>query len=143
MARSSFAMAQSQVDDIQLSLERATIRAPIAGKVEAVVFEQGERPQSGAVVVVLVRNQQPYARVHVPEPLRTRLATGAPATVSIDGHEQAFAGRLRWIAHDASFTPFFALTQHDRSHLSYVAEIELVDAVDIATGIPVQVRFPE
>jgi HlyD family secretion protein len=142
--RSNFAMAQSQVDDIQLSLDRTVIRAPVAGKVEAVIFEEGERPQPGIVVVVLVRNQTPYARVHVPEPLRTRLAPGAPAEVTIDGHEQPFEGRLRWIAHDASFTPFFALTQHDRSHLSYVAEVELIDgAAEIATGVPVQVRFPE
>lgn len=142
-ARSNFAMAQSQVEDIELSLARSVIRAPVAGKVEAVIFEEGERPQPGVVVVVVVRHQAPYARVHVPEPLRTRLAPGAPAEVTIDGYEAPFRGSLRWIAHDASFTPFFALTQHDRSHLSYVAEVVVEGASEIATGVPVQVRFPE
>jgi len=143
-ARSNLAMAQAQVEDVRISLERTTLVAPVKGKVEAVIHEVGERPQPGAVVMVLARDQRPYARVHVPEPLRTQLSPGADAEIHIDGHDKVFPGRLRWIAHDASFTPFFALTQRDRSHLSYLAEIELTgdNLGDLATGVPVQVYFP-
>ena len=143
-ARGNYAMARAQVDDIKISLARTTITAPIRGKVEAVINQVGERPKPGATVIVLVKDERPYARVQVPEPLRTRLQTGAPAEIHIDGHDRTYRGRLRWIAHDASFTPYFALTQHDRSHLSYLAEVELTgnDIAGLPTGVPVQVFFP-
>ncbi len=143
-ARSQYALAEAQVADITLSLSRLTLTAPVDGQVESVIYELGERPQPGAIVLVLVRDQAPWARVHIPEPVRVVLPEGALAEVLIDGHATPFSGRLRWVAHDASFTPYFALTQHDRSHLSYLAEVEITDprAADLLTGIPVQVTFP-
>ncbi|XOV88791.1 MAG: HlyD family secretion protein [Pseudomonadota bacterium] len=143
-ARSQYALAEAQVADIALSLSRLTVTAPLDGLVESVIYELGERPLPGAVVLVLVRDQMPYARIHIPAPVRTLLTPGAEAAVSVDGHAAPYAGRLRWVAHDASFTPYFALTQHDRSHLSYLAEVELTDpaAAKLLTGIPVQVTFP-
>ena len=48
-------------------------------------------------------------------------------------------------AADAAFTPYFALSQHDRSRLSYVAEIDLTgeETERLPVGIPVQVTFPD
>ena len=42
------------------------------------------------------------------------------------------------------FTPCFALNQHDRSRLSYLAEVELDvdDQQELPIGIPVEVTFP-
>ncbi|MCB1694052.1 MAG: hypothetical protein KDI19_14880, partial [Pseudomonadales bacterium] len=76
------------------------------------------------------------------EPLRTRLRAGDPAEIRIDGHDEVYRGTIRWIAHDASFTPYFALTQHDRSHLSYLAEIVIENGDNLPTGIPVTATFP-
>lgn len=142
-ARNAVAAANAQVAAMKLSLDRTTIRAPVAGKVEAIIERVGERPQPGGAVLILSRHEQPYARVNVPEPLRTRLAPGAAAEVRIDGYDKPFPAKLRWIAHDASYTPFFALTQHDRSHLSYLADVELTGKVgNLPTGVAVQVYFP-
>jgi HlyD family secretion protein len=50
---------------------------------------------------------------------------------------------VRYISAQAAFTPYFALTQKDRSHLSYLAEITLAGpaAADLPAGIPVEVTF--
>jgi HlyD family secretion protein len=143
-ARSSHEIALAQVEDAHLTLQRMAVIAPVAGKVESVLREAGERPIPGSPVIVLVRDQTPYARVHVPEPLRAQLGPGAPAQVMVDGQAAALPGKLRWIAHDASYTPFYALTQHDRSHLSYLAEIDIESDVarQLVAGVPVQVYFP-
>jgi HlyD family secretion protein len=76
--------------------------------------------------------------------VRIRVGSGTPAEVRIDGYEQAFPARVRWVAADAAFTPYFALSQHDRGRLSYIAEIDLIgDDVDrLPVGIPVEVTFP-
>jgi HlyD family secretion protein len=63
--------------------------------------------------------------------------------VTVPGLEHSYGGKLRAISSEAAFTPYFALTQHDRSHLAYVAEVDLdeAEARDLPTGVPVEVRF--
>jgi len=97
----------------------------------------------GGVVAVLLAEGAPYARVYVPQPLRVRLAEGARARVSIPSLEREFEGRLRVVSREATFTPYFALTQRDRSRLSYLAEVDVTSpgALELPAGIPVEVRF--
>jgi HlyD family secretion protein len=142
-ARSSYAAAAARVAELQINVERAALRSPVSGVIEALPFEIGERPAMGQIVGVVLADSRTYARVHIPEPIRTRLRPGMAAEVRIDGYADDFPGRIRWISSEAAFTPYFALTQHDRSRLSYLAEIDLdgADAADLPAGIPVEVRF--
>ena len=57
---------------------------------------------------------------------------------------QAFAARVRTVSQEPTFTPYFALTERDRSRLSYVAEITLTgpEASGLPAGVPVRVTFP-
>lgn len=144
-ARSAYAAAAARVSELEISVDRAAIRSPVAGVVEALPFEIGERPAVGQVVGVVLASGTTYARVHIPEPIRTRLRPGMAAQIRVDGHAQTLPGRIRWIASSADFTPYYALTQHDRSRLSYLAEIELTDTegAELPVGIPVEVRFPQ
>ena len=142
-ARSKHAAATAMVEDLNISLDRAKTRSPVSGLVEALPFDIGERPPFGATVAVILSDDRSYARVHVSEPLRAQLKNGTPAEVWIDGKEAPLAGRLRWISANAAFTPYYALNQHDRAHLSYLAEIDLTDNDnDLPIGIPVEVSFP-
>lgn len=141
-ARAAHAAASARADELAIELERTVLRAPVDALVEALPYEVGERPQPGRTVVALLDVHRLYARVHIPQPLRTRLSSGASAELRVDGFAEAFSGRVRWISSDAAFTPFFALTQHDRSRLAYLAEIDFESSVDLPAGIPVEVRFP-
>lgn len=141
-ARAAHAAASAVVADLEIDRSRAVLRAPVDAVVEALPYEIGERPQAGRSAIVLLEASRLYARVHIPEPQRTLLDTGSPARLRIDGHPRDFAGRVRWIASDAAFTPFYALTQHDRSRLVYLAEIDFLEPADLPVGVPVEVRFP-
>ena len=77
-ARASLAAADAALVDAQVRLERLTVRAPQAGRVDALPFELGERPPAGAVVAVVLAAQAPYARVYVPEPVRSRISERDP-----------------------------------------------------------------
>jgi HlyD family secretion protein len=48
---------------------------------------------------------------------------------------------VRRISSEPAFTPYFSLTEHDRSRLSYLTELELEDtaAQKLPAGIPLQV----
>jgi HlyD family secretion protein len=65
--------------------------------------------------------------------------------VRVDGSERDYAGVARFISSNAQFTPYYALTQDDRSRLSFLAEIDLPEseATFLPTGIPVQVTMDQ
>ncbi len=125
--------------------ERYSIRAPRPGLVEALPYEIGERPPVGAPLVILLADGAPYARVHVPEPLRVAYAAGASVLVSIDGVAEPLPGTVRYVSAQASFTPYNSLTQKDRSRLAFLAEITLGGdaAAGLPAGVPVQVRLAD
>ena len=119
------------------------MRAPRAGRVDALPFEPGERPPSGAVVAVLLSSDPAYARVYVPEPLRARIANGSRARVQVAGLEGELSGTVRTLSHEAAFTPYYALNARDRSRLAFLAEVVLTegDAQGLPTGLPVEVTL--
>lgn len=145
------AQAQAQVEEAvalrdvtAITASRLDIAAPRAGRIDALPYKLGERPPAGATVIVMLADTRPFARVYVPEPLRARVEPGTEAVVHIDGIEQPYEAEVRYVSADAAFTPYFALTQRDRSRLAFLAEVTLSDdtAFDLPTGVPVQVDFP-
>lgn len=137
--------AAAGVRALAVTLERLTVRAPRAGIVDDLPLEAGERPPAGAVVAVLLAGDAPYARIYLPEPLRARVRAGSTATVRVDGVESPFRGHVRRISADPAFTPYYSLTAHDRSRLSYLTEVELEGdaARELPAGIPLQVSFDD
>jgi HlyD family secretion protein len=142
-ARSALAAAEAELADVRIRHERLEVRAPTGATVETLPFELGERPRPGAVVAVLLADGPPYARVYVPQPVRVRLSIGSKARVKIAGREGELPAHVRWINHEAAFTPYFALTQRDRGRLAYLAEVEIEssDSAALPTGVPVEVEF--
>jgi HlyD family secretion protein len=142
-AREALAQAQAALDQLQISESRLTVRAPRAGVIEALPYELGERPPAGAPVVIMLADGETYARVYIPAEVRSRVMAGTRAEVRIDGTDQPFTGRLRYVAGEAAFTPYYALTQEDRGRLSYLAEVVLTEAraTQLPVGIPVEVTF--
>jgi HlyD family secretion protein len=142
-AQATLQAAEAQVAGLELSRDRLDLRAPRAGVIEALPYKLGERPPTGAPVAVMLADGLPYARVFVPEPLRASVTAGSAMTVRIDGDERSWQGRVRYVSSDAAFTPYYALNQRDRSRLSYLAEVDLVEdaAAALPTGMPVEARF--
>lgn len=143
-ARAGVERAAANLAELETVSARYVIHAPRPGIVEALPYELGERPAAGRPLVILLADGAPYARVYVPEPLRSRFVAGARVEATVDGEPRRFAGTVRYVSSEAAFTPYFALTQKDRSRLSYLAEITLDDAAAarLPAGVPVQVHLP-
>ena len=135
--------ARANLRALETSSARLEVRAPIAGTIDALPFHVGEKPARGATVAVLLASQSPYARIHVPAPLRAQVKTGTAATLRVDGVEREFKGQVRFIASEAEFTPYYSLTAADRSRLSFLAEVVFDDseAQSLPSGIPVDVTL--
>jgi len=134
--------AEAAIARIQLDIERLKIYAPVDGMLDKRLYQLGERPQPGATVTVILDSSRTFARIYVPESLRTSVQPGKQLDVRIDGISHTVTGTVRWVSSDATFTPYFALTEHDRSRLSYLAEIDVPDAASMPSGVPLEVDFP-
>lgn len=141
-ASAALKAAEASVKRIQLDIERLKVHAPVDGMLDKRLYQLGERPQVGAIVAVILDGSRTYARIYVPEPLRASVQPGEKLQVRIDGIDKAMTGTVRWVSTDASFTPYFALTEHDRSRLSYLAEVDVPDASSLPSGVPLEVDFP-
>lgn len=142
-AQAAVAVSRAALDELETSASRYVVRTPRAGLVEALPYKVGERPPAGAPVAVVLAAGVPYARVYVPESLMAAYKAGTEVRLTVDGVDGVLDGRVRYISHDASFTPYYSLTQKDRTRLSYLAEITVYDprAATLPAGVPVQVTL--
>lgn len=143
-ARAAVDRARASLAELETSAARYEVRAPRDGRIEALPYKLGERPPSGAPVVVMLADGVPYARIYVPEPLRAQVTAGRVVNVTMDGVDGSLHGVVRYVSAEAAYTPYYALTQKDRSRLSFLAEVALDDpkAASLPVGLPVQVSLP-
>src|SRR5688572_3569048 len=142
-ARQAAETARANLAALQTTSARLEVRAPVDATIDALPYRVGEKPAKGATVAVLLAATAPYARIHVPEVIRARVKAGTAATIHVDGIEREFRGQVRFVASEAEFTPYYALTAADRSRLSFRAEVALDDpeAASLPSGVPVDVSL--
>ncbi len=140
-ARQAADSARANLAGLETTSSRLEVRAPIPATIDALPFHLGEKPAKGATVAVLLATTAPYARIHVPEPMRARVTPGVTAAIRVDGIDKSYRGKVRFISSEAEFTPYYALTAADRSKLSFLAEVafEDADAGNLPSGVPLDV----
>ncbi len=141
-AEQAVEQAAARRDGVQIDVNKYAVKAPVDGVIDSRLFELGERPGVGQPVLVMLGGEQAYARVYVPEQLRVQISAGVKAQIFVDGLDTPIAGRVRWVASESTFTPYFALTERDRGRLSFVAKIDVTEARErLPDGVPVEVEF--
>ena len=141
-AEQALLQAQARRDGAAVDVARHKLTAMVDGVFDSRLFEVGERPAPGQPVAIVLGGPQPYARVYVPERLRAHVRPGTEARIAVDGIDTPIAGRVRWVASEAAFTPYFALTERDRGRLTYLAKIDLEEQRErLPDGVPVEVEL--
>jgi HlyD family secretion protein len=129
--------ARAAITTLTLTRDRLVVRAPRAGRIDALPFRAGDQPPLGAALVSLLVGDAPYARVFVPAPRRAEVAEGTRFEVRVEGVATPFSATLRSIRSEASFTPYYALAGDDASRLVYQAELVLDGGAELPAGLPV------
>jgi len=133
--------AQAAVQETTLG--KLALTAPRDARIDSLPYRLGDQAPVGAPLAILLVGKAPYARVYVPETIRTSVKVGDAARVFVEGRDQALQGHVRMIRNEPSFTPYYALTGKDAARLSYLAEIELTsaDAAALPAGLPLRAEF--
>ena len=141
-AESALKQAEARHEVARVDVERHIITAPTNGTLDTRLAELGETPSAGEPLLVMLPDDQVYARIFVPEDLRVHVVSGTEATVYVDGLTAPIEGRVRWVSAESAFTPYFALTERDRGRLSYMAKVDLLYTERrLPDGVPVEVEF--
>jgi HlyD family secretion protein len=134
--------AAAQASAQKVLLDKLSIVAPRAGRVDRLPYKLGDQAPVGAPLAILLSGDAPYARIYVPEQQRANVKVGDAIQVFVAGREKPYPGKVRMIRSEPAFTPYYALIGDDAARLSYLAEVALgVDAADLPVGIPVRVEF--
>ncbi len=143
IAEASLEVANAILASELKKLADLTIIATRDGILDNLPWNLGERVTKGSPVAIILAGKAPFARIYVPEPYRVKVKIGDNLVIHIDGIEKSLTGRLRWIATEPAFTPYYALNQEERSRLMYLAEVQLPDSeAQLPNGIPAQVELP-
>jgi HlyD family secretion protein len=136
-AHAAVAAAKGSLDQLELTRARLTVRAPRAGRVDALPFHPGDQPPVGAALVSMLVGDAPYARVFVPAPRRGDMKQGDVLDVKLEDG-RTFKAAVRSIRSEASFTPYYALAGDDAARLVYRAELVLQGdgAAELPAGLP-------
>jgi HlyD family secretion protein len=120
-----------------------TILATREGILDNLPWNLGERVTIGSPLAIVLAGKAPFARIYVPETYRVKIKVGDKLVVHVDGLDNKLIGKLRWIATEPAFTPYYALNQKERARLMYLAEVQLPDSMAyLPNGVPAQVELP-
>ena len=133
-AEALLAQEQKKLDDLQ-------IKATRDGVLEDFPYEVGERVPLGAVVAIIAADSMPFARLSLPETSLAKYKLNDTVDIYIDGIEKPFSGKIRFISPRPFFTPYFSLHQSERTRLMYKMEVNLQDAAQLPTGIPLHMEL--
>lgn len=130
-ARASLAAAKAGVSSAEDALDHTEIRAPFAGRLEALGINRGEFVASGAEVGRVVDNTPLTIRIQIPQQSLRDIKAGQDADVAFITGETA-KGRVAFVGSSA-----------DTETRTFTAEIEVPNAGGaVPAGVSAQVRIP-
>jgi HlyD family secretion protein len=129
--RTELAQADAEIARFEVQLREATIRAPVAGRIEYKVIENGAVLPPGGRVATLLDPTDVYMTVFLGTDVAGKLKIGDQARIVLD----SFHGRpplpafVSFISPEAQFTPKYVETAVERDKLMYRIKLQIPAAV--------------
>src|SRR4029079_12772862 len=123
-AEAQVLQARAAVDQAKLTLERATIRAPVSGVVSRKSVEVGQVIQPGQTVLALTSLDDVWVTANFKETQLDRMRAGQPADVDVDTYGRTYSGRVDSIAAATGAT--FSLLPADNATGNFVKVVQRV-----------------
>jgi multidrug efflux system membrane fusion protein len=125
--------AKAALEQAQLNLRDAYVRAPVAGVIQTRTVETGQYVQPGAVLATLLRRDPLLLRFEVPEPEAARLRPNLTAHFKVRGDASDYRARITHVAGSASATTRM---------VAITAEVQSESASRLTPGAFAEVNVP-
>lgn len=128
MAEANVRQAEAAVQALQVTLDKMTLRAPIAGLVTTRSVQEGEMAIPGVSVFTLANLEQVQLTLYIPETRIARVKVGQTVNVRVDSFPgRAFTGRVSYIAPQAEFTPRTVQTEEERARMVFAVKVAIAN----------------
>ena len=97
-AEADVALAHAQLNQAELNLHDALVRAPVAGVIQSRTVQTGQYVQPGAVLATLIRRDPLLLRFKVPEQEADRLKVGQEALFQVKDDKNEYTAAITHVA---------------------------------------------
>jgi multidrug resistance efflux pump len=142
-AKAQINEARGKLKEIEANLAEAYVRAPERSLVEVVSVRKGDLVPPNTPVVRVLRAEDLWVKVYVPETELGKVRLGQSATVTIDAYpDRRFAGEVFLIASESEFTPRNVQSVDERRHQVFGVKVRVADSQGIfKSGMAAEVSF--
>jgi multidrug resistance efflux pump len=145
----AFAQAQveqirAQIQELEVDLNEATVRAEEACLVEVIGVRRGDLVAPNQPMLRVLRAEDLWVRVYIPEPTLGQVRLGQAVHVSVDAYPGVeLTGRITQIASESEFTPRNVQSAEQRKHQVFAAKVRVDDPRGIfKSGLAARVVLP-
>jgi multidrug resistance efflux pump len=144
LARANCEEARGKLREIEANLAEAVILAPEPAVVEVVGVRKGDVVLPNQVIVRVLRADDLWVKVFVPETQLGRVRLGQTVEVSVDGYPgQRFEGNIEKIASESEFTPRNVQSADERRHQVFGIKVRVANPNGIfKSGMAAEVAMP-
>jgi multidrug resistance efflux pump len=137
-------LTRARLREVEDNLAEAVVRAPGKAAVDTVSVRKGDLVAPGQAVVRVLKADDLWVKVFVPETELGRVRLGQGATVTVDSYPGLrFAGRVVQVATESEFTPRNVQSVDERRHQVFAAKVHVDDPRGVfKSGMAAEVTVP-
>ncbi|MGO4409320.1 MULTISPECIES: HlyD family secretion protein [unclassified Brevundimonas] len=139
-SRAQILGGRAGVVDARRQLSQLSPTAPVAARVEDVMYQVGEWVEANAPIVSLVPDGQVKVRFYVPEAMVNAYRPGAAVAVGCDGCPTGMTARVDYVANRPEYTPPIIYSLATRDKLVFLVEAVPSAPRSLTPGQPIDVR---
>jgi HlyD family secretion protein len=121
-AESSVRRAEALLEQARWRLEKRTLVAPVAGRVDDVIRTPGDTAGPSAPVLSLLPDGGVKLKLYVPEPHFSSIEVGSLLAVRCDGCADDLTARISYVSPEPEFTPPVIYSLETRQKLVHLVE---------------------
>lgn len=136
--------AQGKLREIKANLDEATVRAPERALVEVLAVRKGDLISPNQPVIRILRADDLWVRVYVPETELGKVRLNQSVDVTIDAYPgKRFAGSVMQIASESEFTPRNVQSVDERRHQVFGLKVQVPNPQGVfKSGMAAEVYIP-
>jgi multidrug resistance efflux pump len=127
-AAATLAEARGKLQEVEAQLREAVLRAPEPAVIEVLAVRKGDLVTPNQILVRVLRADDLWVKVFVPETDLGRVRLGQKVEVSIDGYAgKRFAGTVENIASESEYTPRNVQSADERRHQVFGVKVRVAN----------------
>jgi multidrug resistance efflux pump len=143
-AKARFEEARARLEEMEVNFKERTIYCPEKAVIEVIAVRPGDLVAANQCVVRVLRAQDLWLKVYVPETEVSKVSLGTKVEVRIDAYpDRVFEGTVIQVASISEFTPRNVQSIDERRHQVFAVKVQVENPRGVfKSGLAAEVVLP-